>query len=152
MSTTAPDGVASTTRTTFSLSTRIAQRIDADAAAIWRLLATAEEIPRWNSTVVSIDGRIALGSTIALVSTLDPSRTFSLKVKEFEPNARLTFGDAMFTRTHSLSGGAGATRVEIVERIASPFFPFFARRIPPLEENFERVVADLKQAAEAAKR
>ena len=150
MSTTASDGVASTTRTTFSRSTRIAQHIDADAATVWRLLTTAEEIPRWNSTVVSLDGQIALGSKIKLVSTLDPSRTFSLKIKEFEPNSRLTLGNAMFTRRCSLSGDAGGTRVVVVERIGGPLYPFVARKIPPLDENFEQVAADLQKAAEAA--
>lgn len=150
MSTTAPDGVASTTRTTFSRSTRIARHIDADAATVWRLLTAAAEWPRWNSTVVSLDGEIALGSKIKLVSTLLPSRTFSLKVKEFEPNARLTFGDAISTRTYALSGDADGTRVEVVERIGGPFFPFFARLIPPFDENFEQFTADLKKAAEAA--
>lgn len=150
MSTTAPDGVASTTRTTFSRSTRIARHIDADAATVWRLLTAAAEWPRWNSTVVSLDGEIALGSKIKLVSTLVPNRTFRLKVKEFEPNARLTFGDAMSTRTYSLSADAGGTRVEVVERIGGPFFPFFAPMIPPFDENFEQFTADLKKAAEAA--
>ncbi|MCD2441830.1 SRPBCC family protein [Agromyces sp. SYSU K20354] len=149
MSTTASDGVAWTTRTTFSRSTRIAQHIDADAATVWRLLTTAAEIPRWNSTVVSLEGQIALGSTIKLVSTLDPSRTFSLKIKEFEPNVRLTLGGGMFTRTCSLTGDAGGTRVVVVERIGGPFFPFVARMIPPLDENFEQSAADLKKAAEA---
>ncbi|WP_137845802.1 SRPBCC domain-containing protein [Microbacterium sp. 2FI] len=149
MSLTSSDGVASTTRTMFSQSTRIAQQIDADAATVWRLLTTAAEYPRWNSTVVSLGGQIALGSTIKLVSTLDQSRTFSLKVKEFEPNARLTFASAMLRRTCSLSGEAGGTRVEIVERIGGPFYPFVARMIPPLEDNFERFTADLKRAAEA---
>ncbi|MFD4420958.1 SRPBCC domain-containing protein [Agromyces sp. NPDC058484] len=150
MSTTAPDGVASTSRTTFSRSTRIARHIDADAATVWRLLTTAAGWPRWNSTVVSLDGQIAPGSRIKLVSTLAPSRTFRLKVKEFEPNARLTFGDAMSTHTYSLSGDAGGTRVEVVERIGGPLYPFVARMIPPFDENFEQFTADLKRAAEAA--
>ena len=149
MSTTASDGVASTTRTVFGQSTRIAQHIDADAATVWRLLTTATEYPRWNSTVVALDGQIALGSKFKLVSTLDPSRTFSLKVREFEPNTRLTFGSAMLRRTCSLSGDAGGTRLVIVERIGGPLYPFIARMIPPLEDNFERFTADLKRAAEA---
>ncbi|GAA1062087.1 SRPBCC family protein [Agromyces bracchium] len=150
MSTTASDGVASTTRTTFSRSTRIARHIDADAATVWRLLTTEAEWARWNSTIISFDGRIALGSKIRLVSTLLPSRTFTLKVTEFEPNARLTFGDAMSTRTYSLNGDAGGTRVDVVERIGGPFFPFFARMIPSFDANFEQFTADLKRAAEAA--
>ena len=62
---------------------------------------------------------------------------------------RLTFGDAMFTRTCSLSGEAGATRVVIIGPIGGLFYPFVARMIPPLKENFEQFTADLK-AAEAA--
>jgi uncharacterized protein YndB with AHSA1/START domain len=150
MSTTASDGVASTTRTAFSRSTRIAQHIKADAAIVWRLLTAAAEYPQWNSTVVSLDGQIALDSKIKLVSTVDPRRTFSLKVKEFEPNARLTFGNAMFTRTCFLSAEAGGTRVVIIERIGGPLYPFVARMIPPLDENMEKFTADLKKAAEAS--
>ncbi len=150
MSTTASDGVASTTRTTFSRSTSITQHIDADAATVWRLLTTAADYPEWNSTIVSLEGQIAPGSKIKLVSTLDPSRTFSLKVKAFEPNVRLAWGDAMGTRTYSLSGDDGGTRIEIVERIGGPLFPFFARMIPPFDESFEQFTADLKKAAEAA--
>lgn len=150
MSTTAPDGVALTTRSAFSQSTRVAEHIDADVATVWELLTTAADYPRWNSTIVSLDGQIAPGSMIKLVSTLDPSRTFSLKIKQFEPNTRLTFGSAMLNRTCLLSGEAGGTRVEIVERIGGPLFPFIARMIPPLEENFEQFTADLKKAAEAA--
>ena len=86
----------------------------------------------------ALDGEIALGSKIKLVSTLLPSRTFSLRVTEFQPNARLTFGDAMSTRTYSLTPDAGGTRVKVVERIASPFFPFLARMIPSFDENFEQ--------------
>jgi hypothetical protein len=40
--------------------------------------------------------------------------------------------------------------MEITERIGGPFFPFFARMIPPLDENVEQFTADLKKAAEAA--
>ena len=39
--------------------------------------------------------------------------------------------------------------MEVVERIGGPFYPFVARMIPPLEDNFERFTADLKRAAEA---
>jgi uncharacterized protein YndB with AHSA1/START domain len=147
---TAPDGVASTIRTTFSRSTRISQHIDADAATVWRLLTTAADYSEWNSVVQSLDGEIAPGSTFKLVSTLDPSRTFTLKVTTFEPNARLAYGNAMSTRTYMLSGEMNGTRFEMVERIGGPAFPLFARRIPPFDASFEQFTGDLKKAAEAA--
>jgi hypothetical protein len=38
----------------------------------------------------------------------------------------------------------------IIESIGGPFYPFVARMIPPLDENFEQFTADRKKAAEAA--
>ncbi|MCB5292533.1 hypothetical protein [Arthrobacter sp. SO3] len=77
-----PDGTATTTRKTFSRTTRIAETINAGADTVWRLLTTAATYPEWNSTIVSLDGDISPGSKIRLVSALDPSRTFTLKIKE----------------------------------------------------------------------
>lgn len=74
--------------------------INAEGQKIWALLTKGADYPRWNSTVISIDGTIALGEQIQLKSTLDPKRTLKLKVKEFEANKRLVWGDAMGNRTY----------------------------------------------------
>lgn len=144
-----PVGTASTTRKTFSRTTRIAATINADAAAVWRLLTTAANYPDWNTTIVALDGEIAPGSKIRLVSKLDPSRTFTLRIKEFIPHTRLTWGDALGTRVYTLSEtGAGQTRFEMVERIGGPVFPLFANKIPSFDASFSQFAADLKSAAE----
>ena len=78
-------GKATTIKTTFSRETSISIEIKADAAIIWALLTNAADYPRWNPTVISIEGNITLGEKIKLKSTLDPKRTFKLKVKELEP-------------------------------------------------------------------
>lgn len=145
------DGDASTTHATFSRTTRVAVSIDASPATVWRLLTTASNYPEWNSTVVSLRGEISAGSRIELVSTLDPNRTFKLKVKEFQPTSRLAWGDALGTRVYTLTEtNGGQTRFEMSERIGGPVFPLFAKKIPSFDASFSQFAADLKSAAESA--
>ena len=84
------NGKASTIKKTFSRETSVSIDIKADPTIIWALLTNASDYPRWNTTVVSIDGAITKGNKIALKSTLDPKRVFKLTVKEFEPNKKLS--------------------------------------------------------------
>ncbi|MBT2585607.1 SRPBCC domain-containing protein [Arthrobacter sp. ISL-95] len=146
-----PEGTATTTSKTFSRETRVSTTIDAPPSTIWRLLTDAKGYPAWNSTVVSVDGEIAPGSKIKLVSTLDPSRTFKLKVKEFQAPTKLAWGDALGTRTYTITDtNDGRSRVEMNEKIGGPVFPLFASKIPSFDASFTQFAADLKTAAEKA--
>lgn len=141
---------ATTTRRFFSRETRVSVDIAATADRVWRLLTDTTSIPRWNSTVVSITGEIKPAGRIALVSTLDPKRTFKLTVKVFEPGRRLVWGDAMGTRTYEITPRAGGgVTVTMHEKIGGPVFPLFARMIPPFDASFDQFAADLTRAAEA---
>ncbi|MGZ3931596.1 MAG: SRPBCC family protein [Bacteroidia bacterium] len=140
---------ASTTRTTFHRETSVSIEIKADPAIIWALLTKAPDYPRWNSTVVSIEGTIAPGETIRLKSTLDPKRTFKLKVKEFEPEKKLAWGDGQGRRVYTISKAEnGAVLFSMTERIGGLMFPMYAKMIPPFDESFNRFAADLKKEAE----
>ncbi|MFF1830501.1 SRPBCC family protein [Paenarthrobacter sp. NPDC058040] len=139
---------ANTVSKTFSRTTQVSATIDATPAKVWSLLTTAGNYPQWNSTIVSLEGEITPGSAIRLVSTLDPSRTFKLKIKEFEPARRLSWGDALGTRVYTLTETNGGTRFEMNERIGGPVFPLFAGKIPSFDASFEQFAADLKSAAE----
>ncbi len=141
-------GKASTTKTTFSRETAVKIDIEATPATIWKLLTDAGDMARWNSTIVSIEGNIQEGETIKLVSTLDESRTFSLKVKEFQPNSRLAWGDFQGTRVYELTPNGNTTTFSMHEKIGGILFPLFSRMIPPFDESFEQFAADLKKEAE----
>lgn len=141
---------ATTTKTVFSRETSISAHINAPAEAIWGLLTNAEHFEKWNSTVISFSGDIALGKKIKLRSTLAPERTFTLKVKAFEPNTRLQWGDAMGNRVYTLTPNENGTTFHMQEKIGGPLFPLFAKMIPPFDESFERFTQDLKVAAEAS--
>jgi len=145
-----PTGKATTIRRTFSRETSVGIEIEADPSIIWALLTNAADFPRWNSTVLSIDGTIAPGKGIALVSTLAPKRTFKLKVKEFLPETTLVWGDAMGKRRYTLTKNTGGnTLFAMTEKIGGPLFPLFAKMIPSFDKAFEQFAGDLKKEAES---
>lgn len=145
----AQNGKATTTRKTFSRETAVSIDIKSDPAIVWKLLTNASDYPRWNSTVVSIEGNIAKDEKIRLKSTLDPKRTFKLKVKEFEPNKHLAWGDGKGTRNYTIkSTGNGTLTFAMDEKIGGLMFPMYAKYIPPFDKSFEQFAADLKKEAE----
>ena len=120
----ANNGKAATVRSTFSRQTSITISINADASIVWALLTNAADYPRWNSTVISIDGKIALGEKISLKSVLDPKRTFKLKVKDFEAGKKLVWGDAMGERIYTITNDQkGGVIFSMSEKIGGPLFP-----------------------------
>jgi len=145
----AQNGKATTIKKTFNSTTTISQTIDADAAVIWALLTNASDYPKWNSTVISIEGEIQDGEKIRLKSTLDSTRTFKLKVKEFVPYQKLVWGDAMGQRTYTLEQKEGKVLFTMTEKIGGFMFPLFANKIPSFDESFEQFTKDLKTEAES---
>ena len=144
------DGKASTIKETFSRQTTVSINIQADLTIIWQLLTNASDFPRWNSTVVSLDGEIKQGEKIVLKSTLDEKRVFKLKVKELEPETRIVWGDSKGNRIYTLNQeSANSVIFTMVEKIGGLFFPMYAKHIPPFDESFEQFASDLKQEAEA---
>ncbi len=145
----AQDGKASTIKKTFSRQTKVSITIDADAAIVWALLTNAEDFPRWNSTITSLEGKIQLGEKINLKSTLDEKRTFKIKVKEFVPEKRMAWGDGKGKRIFTLSPtGEGKLRFSMDEKMGGLMFPLYAKYIPPFDEAFEQFASDLKKEAE----
>lgn len=146
----AQNGKAITEKTTFSRTTSVSTTIKADPAIIWKLLTNASDFPRWNTTVISIEGSIALGEKIKLKSTLAPKRTFKLKIKDMESQKSLTWGDGQGNRVYTLKmGDNGNTVFNMTEKIGGFMFPMYAKHIPSFDQSFEQFAADLKKEAES---
>ncbi len=146
-------GRAITIKKMFSRETSIRIPILAAPAVVWGLLTNAADIPRWNTTVISFTGEIKPGGEIELKSTLDEKRVFKLKIKEFDPEKRLAWGDAMGTRVYTLEKDkANSLTFTMTEKIGGPLFPLFANYIPSFDASFEQFAADLKKEAEAVQR
>lgn len=148
----AQNGKVITVKKTFSRETSVSIDIKADAAIVWALLTNAADFPRWNSTVISIEGDIKQGEKIKLKSTLDPKRTFKLKVKEFEPENKLAWGDGKGTRVYTITkNGNASVTFSMTEKIGGLMFPMYAKYIPSFDKSFEQFAADLKKEAEIIK-
>ncbi len=108
---------AKTTKRFFSRETEVTTAIRASAESVWAILTAGRDYPSWNSTVVSIEGEVVAGGKIALRSSLDPKRTFKLRVKAFEPHRRLVWGDEKAQRSPFLERrgdrGSGAGLVSL---------------------------------------
>lgn len=147
-------GRAVTIRKSFSRTTSVAVDILADPEVIWGLITNASDFPRWNSTVVSMEGRIEPGQTIRLKSVLDEKRIFKLRITNMAPAKAMTWQDGMApffkgVRQYLLTPvQAGATRFTMTEKIGGLMFPMAARHIPDFNPVFEQFANDLKKEAE----
>jgi len=146
---TANNGKAITQKETFSRTTSVGNCIFADKSIIWKLLTDAAGYTRWNSTIISVNGNIALGETISLKAKMAPKRDFKLKIKEMAEGRLLVWGDGMGKRIFTLDdNGKGMVTFTMNEKIGGPLFPLFARYIPSFDAAFEQFAADLKKEAE----
>ena len=109
------------------LSYAVATEIAAPPAAVFGLLTTTEGYTAWNSTVVSFKGKVAKGEKVSLVSKLDPSRTFELKVSELVQDKTLVWEDGMpmglfaGVRTYEVTAlPDGRTRFVMAEVFSGP--------------------------------
>lgn len=149
MITHSPHGIATTLKTTFHRVTTVHIEIKADPTIVWAILTKAADYPRWNSTVTSMEGQIALGNKIKLKSILDAKRTFILKIKEFEVEKKLVWGDGNGNRVFSIAKTeSGSVIFSMTEKIGGLMFPLYAKMIPPFDQSFEQFARDLKNESE----
>ena len=133
----------------------VSRRINAEPEKVWALLADASSYRHWNRAVVSIEGRIAAGETVALVSIANPKRSFRLQVTELTAPTRMVWRDGMplglFTgeRTYLVEPREGVTHFEMTEEYTGLLAGVFTKAIPDLTESFNVFADSLKVAAEA---
>jgi hypothetical protein len=129
--------------------------IAASPDAIWAVLTDASGYADWDSGVRSVEGTIAPGEKIKVVSEANPGRAFPVKVVEFEPARAMTWSGGMplglfkGVRTFALTPeDGGATRFTMREEYSGPMLPLIWRSMPDLQPSFEKFAAGLKARAE----
>ena len=133
----------------------VRRTIQATPERVWQLLADGPGYPGWNPSVVSLDGTLAVGEKIRLVSTVAPKRTFSLTVAEMDGPRRMVWTDGMplglfkGVRTYTLEPVAGGTEFAMEEVFTGPLAPLITKAIPDMTESFAEFAAALKAATEA---
>jgi hypothetical protein len=141
------------TRSIFSMTCRVAVRIQAEAPRVWNLLTDAKGFPRWNSTVASIDGEIRDGARLRL-RVPGSGRVFSPVISEVVPRAHMTWTGGVAglfkgVRTFDLEpAGDGSTAFAMEERFSGLMLPLVRRFLPDFGAIFERYADDLKRESE----
>jgi uncharacterized protein YndB with AHSA1/START domain len=88
--------------------------IKASPEAIWAILTDAPGYRAWDSGIERVEGSIAPGNRLKVVSKANPGRAFPVKVTEFSPGQRMTWSGGMplglfkGVRTFTLAPGATA--------------------------------------------
>jgi hypothetical protein len=129
--------------------------ISARPEAIWAVLVDAPGYPAWDSGVERVEGTIATGEKIKVVSEANPGRAFPVTVSELVPNERMTWSGGMplglfrGVRTFTLTPEDGATRFTMREEYSGPLLPLIWRTMPDLGPSFETFATGLKARAEA---
>jgi hypothetical protein len=147
-------GKATKTLKAFRMTCCVSCDIQAPPDRIWALLTDADGFPRWNTTVTSLRGPIALGQTLELKVPSAPTRTFRPKVTAFEPGKSMVWSDGMApmfkgVRTYTLAPKAGgSTEFTMDEVFSGVMLPMIKGSLPDFAPIFETYAADLKRAAE----
>jgi hypothetical protein len=128
--------------------------IAADPADIWTVLTDAPGYAQWNSGVRSVEGQIARGQRIKVVSEANPGRTFPVTVTELEPGRRMTWTGGMplglfkGVRTFTLTREGERTAFTVREEYTGPLLPLIWRSMPDLGPSFRQFAEGLKQKVE----
>jgi hypothetical protein len=129
--------------------------IDAPPEDVWAILTDAPAYAQWDSGVQKVDGRIAPGEKIKVVSEANPGRAFPVKVSEFEPARRMVWSGGMplglfkGVRTFTLTPEGSATRFDMREEYSGPLLPMIWKSMPDLGPSFEQFARGLKSKAES---
>jgi hypothetical protein len=131
--------------------------IRATPEAIWSILTDAPGYATFDNGVVRVEGTIAPGETIKVVSEANPDRTFPVKVTQFEPPKAMTWSGGMplglfkGVRTFRLTPGSdGTTRLDVREEYTGPLLVMMWRSIPDLGPSFNAFADGVRRRAESS--
>jgi hypothetical protein len=131
-----------------------AASIEAPPETIWSILTDAPAYAEWDSGVERVEGSIAPGEKIKVVSEANPGRAFPVKVTAFEPARAMTWSGGMplglfkGVRTFALTPDGTTTRFTMREEYSGPMLGLIWRSMPDLGPSFEQFARGLKQRAE----
>jgi uncharacterized protein YndB with AHSA1/START domain len=128
--------------------------IAAPPALVWSLLTDVSAWPDWESGVITVVGRAAVGEKLSITIEANPGRAFPVKVVELTAPERMVFRGGMpfglFTgqRTYTLEPEATGSRFTMREEYSGPLAGMIFKSIPDLNPSFRKFAEGLKRHAE----
>lgn len=134
----------------------VTRTINTEPQVIWDLLTNAADYPRWNPSVLGIEGEIEEGAQIKLTSMVNPNRQFKLNVTDMVAPNHMVWWDGMplglfkGVRTFDVvSKGEGTSEFTMEEVYSGLMEPLISRSIPDQTDAFDQFADGLKEAAES---
>ncbi len=128
--------------------------INASPEAVWAILADIGAYPSWDSGVISVDGTLAKGEIITVVSKAAPKRRFPVTVTELDGPRSMTWTGGLpyglFTgvRTFRLTPTPAGTEFDLREEYSGLLLRLLWSRLPNLGPSFRQFADGLKARAE----
>jgi hypothetical protein len=128
--------------------------IEAAPEAVWAVLVDGARYTDWNSGMVRLDGTIAKGERLTVVSSANPKRGFPVEVTAFEPGRRMEWSGGMplglfrGVRTFTLTPEGARTRLDVREEYTGPLLPLIWRSMPDLQPSFDQFTRGIKARVE----
>ena len=129
--------------------------INAPPQVVWDILTNIAAYPSWDSGVVRVDGHVAPGAKITVVSSANPDRAFPVVVTQLEPPRSMRWSGGMplglfkGERSFTLAPEPdNRVRFTMREDYTGPLAPLIFKSIPDLNPSFQQFANGLKQRAE----
>jgi hypothetical protein len=128
--------------------------IAAAPGTVWAILEDAPGWPAWDSGVERVEGRVAPGARLKVVSSVNPGRAYPVRVTAVEPGRGMTWSGGMplglfrGVRRYSVTPAGGGTRFTMREEFSGPLLPLIWRTMPDLAPSFRQFADGLKARAE----
>ena len=128
--------------------------IEATPEQVWPVLTDTDAWPDWDSGVIKVDGRLALGQKLSITASVTPGRAFRVKVVQLSEREQMVFVGGMplglFTgkRTYTLAPEATGTRFTMREEYRGPLASLIFKSIPDRGPSFRQFADGLKRRAE----
>ncbi len=129
--------------------------IAAGPDAVWPILLDGAGYTSWDSGVERVEGTIADGAKIKVISSVNPGRAFPVKVAIDQAGGKMAWTGGMpmgmFTgeRTFTVTPTDAGCHFKMREEYSGPMLRFIWKSIPDLGPSFQQFVDGLKAAAEA---
>lgn len=129
--------------------------IRATPERVWSILADLDRWPAWNTTVVGVEGNLAVGQKVKVRVKLAPDKAFPVTVAALDPPHRMVWRGGMpigflfkGERTYVLTPKDGGVEFAMNEVFDGLMAPLITKSIPDMQPAFDEFAACLKREAE----
>jgi len=131
----------------------VRRQIAARPEVVWAILSNPQVLVAGGLGLISLEGQIAPGNKLRLVSQTAPERTFVLTVQAFETPRRMVWASGLplvfnGTRSFTLTTAGDGTAFHMAEVCRGLMLPVIWGSLPDMQPGFELFGDGLKRLAE----